>query len=536
MCVDTSGRRSTSAIRGFGIASLAAIALAVALVNTPARAQNTFAPAAASATVPAAVSKPLAPPYEGQFKSETLAGGTINKFSVLQPSTNFKSVSTKLNWCVDRQQGGEIECKTADNGIFVSTKAPDSEKPGKTNFGIQIPDPPGSGPFASIAEITITADTINGPQRLFQGKLPVGVFWFPLAITLLVVAFIYPGCAAGAWFVSQSRYLKQKQAAKPNEKVPDPPSYWVFLDPVELTKNPYGRGSIAKLQIFVFSFIVFGLLLFHALRTGLLANMSVDVLYLMGLSAYGAAGGKLAFTAARRLSLENWTWLRRKGWLTVTGDIADRAKWSDLFIDNDTKEIDPYRFQMAIFSLVVAIALIKTSATGLDAFHIPNELLALLGISQTIFIGGQAIDRGGYRELDTKLTEVRKREDTFRELTAKAKPAVPAPPARPSSLLAPQDAGKSQGADGQPQAPTSDEAEAERKAFKAAVAQAKEMFVAIYGQQIGTLPAALRMADRMEPETFDQVGTQDVTSDLVTLRNSYYGGTRPGADEASRGR
>ena len=496
------------------------------------------APAPNASTTANPNAKAQVPAYEGQFKSDTLAGGTVNKFSVAQASTNLKTVTTKLKWCANNPNNFDrLECNTEDNGIFVSTKAPENAGiEAKTSLGIQIPAPPGWFPLAPIAEITIEADTAEGPKTLFHGSLPVSVLWFPLAVTLLVVAFVYPGCSAGAWYVGQRRYLKQKQTAKPNEKVSDPPSFWASLDPVELTKNPYGRGSIAKLQIFLFSFIVFALLLFHALRTGLLANMSVDLLYLMGLSAYGAAGGKLASVANRRLSLENWAWLRRKGWLTVTGDVANRAKWSDLFIDSDTKEVDPYRFQMAIFSLVVGVALIKTSATGLDAFHIPNELLALLGISQTIFIGGQAIDRGGYQELDKKLDDVRKHEDTYRELKAKAKPAAPAP--APDALSVGQVlAGKPQSPDGEQTAPTSQDVDAERKAFKAGVAQAKEMFVAIYGQQIGTLPLALRQADRMEPEEYDQVGTQDYTADLVTLRNTYYGGARETADEKGyRGR
>ena len=543
MCDETNGlRRRVARALGFAGRCLPAVAIAAALLVAPARAQNQTAPAPSvppNASAPAGpTAKAQIPAYEGKFNSETLAGGTINKFTVGQASTNLKTIRAKLKWCANNPNNFDrLECSTEDNGIFLATKAPDNDgATARTNLGIQIPAPAGWFPLTPIAEIAIDADTPDGPKTLFQGSMPVSVFWFPLTITLLVVAFVYPGCSAGAWYVGQRRYLKQKQSAKPNEKVPDPPNFWTFLDPVELTKNPYGRGSIAKLQIFLFSFIVFALLFFHALRTGLLANMSVGLLYLMGLSAYGAAGGKLASVANRRLSLENWAWLRRKGWLTATGDVANRAKWSDLFIDNDTKEIDPYRFQMAIFSLVVAVALIKTSATGLDAFHIPNELLALLGISQTIFIGGQAIDRGGYQELDTKLDEVRKHEDTYREMKAKAKPLAPAP--APDALSVGQVlAGKPPNPDGAPAAPTPQDVDVERKAFKAAVAQAREMFVAIYGQQIGTLPLALRQADRMEPEDFDQAGTQDYTADLVTLRNTYFGGTRETADEkGSRGR
>ena len=375
----------------------------------------------------------------------------------------------------------------------------------------------------------------GGPQTLFRGNLQVSALWLPLALTLLIVLLVYPGCPAAFWYVAQRSYLEKKKAAKPNEQLDEPPSLWTAIDPVELTKNSYGRGSIAKLQFFVLSFIVFALLLFHTLRIGLFANVSVNLLYLIGLSAYGAAAARLVFLANRRLSLENWVWLRRKGWLPADGDIAPRAKWSDLLINAGSSEIDPYRFQLAIISLVTAVVLLKAGTTNLNAFHIPGEFLALFGISLTIFIIGQTIGRSGYRELDNAIGKARKHEDAFRELKAKAKPAAhPPPPTRPGQLLSGELDRIPQGANGQ--AASTNDAEIERRAFKAAVAQAKEMFVALYGPQIGAPPLALLQADRMEPEEHDQADGQDYTSDLVSLRNTYFSGGRQGIEEGQRGR
>ena len=109
-----------------------------------------------------------------------------------------------------------------------------------------------------------------------------------------VLALIYPGCAAVSWGINSARFRRHVKRMPKGADIEDAPKFWPSLDPVELTKSAYGRASIAKLQIFIFSFIVFGLLLFNVLRTGLLANMSKDVLYLMGISAVGAAGGKIA--------------------------------------------------------------------------------------------------------------------------------------------------------------------------------------------------------------------------------------------------
>ena len=119
-------------------------------------------------------------------------------------------------------------------------------------------------------------------------------------------------------------------------------------------------------------------------------------------------------------------------------------------------------------------------------------------------------------------------------MKAKAKPVAPPPPTRPGQLLSGELDRLPQGANGQ--AALTNDAEIERRAFKAAVAQAKEMFVALYGPQIGAPPLALSQADRMEPEEHDQAGGQDYTSDLVSLRNTYFGGARQGAEEGTRSR
>jgi hypothetical protein len=54
----------------------------------------------------------------------------------------------------------------------------------------------------------------------------------------------------------------------------------------------------------------------------------------------------------------------------------------------------------------------------LATFQIPQELLTLLGLSQIIFIGGKAIDKSAYNDLDDKLTEVWQHEKSFQEATS----------------------------------------------------------------------------------------------------------------------
>src|SRR5205814_1224541 len=77
------------------------------------------------------------------------------------------------------------------------------------------------------------------------------------------------------------------------------------------------------------------------------------------------------------------------------------------------KEFDVYSFQMAVFSLIVAVALITTNLAGIEPFHIPAALLGLLGISQGVFIAGRATGTSAYQDLDKMLDEVRNQSNAY---------------------------------------------------------------------------------------------------------------------------
>jgi len=66
---------------------------------------------------------------------------------------------------------------------------------------------------------------------------------------------------------------------------------------------------------------------------------------------------------------------------------------------------------MAIFSLIVAVSLITTNLAGIVAFHIPPELLGLLGLSQSRRQGRAGTSP--YQELDKTLTDVRTKEGLY---------------------------------------------------------------------------------------------------------------------------
>src|SRR5207302_3333522 len=76
------------------------------------------------------------------------------------------------------------------------------------------------------------------------------------------------------------------------------------LNPVSITAGVLGDGSISQLQVFGFSLLVASLMFFLWLWTGLLANISQDLLILMGISSSGAVGAKYAATLKSQLSAD----------------------------------------------------------------------------------------------------------------------------------------------------------------------------------------------------------------------------------------
>jgi hypothetical protein len=153
--------------------------------------------------------------------------------------------------------------------------------------------------------IVETIPAMSGNRPLFGGEAYITVFWQPLLVTLLVLGSIYPGCAAVYCYMRTRNYKRDKARLSDAEtsELEPPPTFLTSLDPVRITADPWGRASLGKPQIFLFSLIVFGILLFNLLRRDILAATSTDVLALLGISA---AGGKIAYAKNRRLSFENF--------------------------------------------------------------------------------------------------------------------------------------------------------------------------------------------------------------------------------------
>jgi hypothetical protein len=214
-----------------------------------------------------------------------------------------------------------------------------------------------------------------------------------------------------------------------------------YLDPVYMTSGSDGKGSLSKLQILFFSLIVFGLLTYIVLRTGVLSDLSGTVLLLLGIAGVGSAAAKGTDVQRNRIDSDNWAWFILKHWLPPGGlAAANDAKWRDI-VESDG-EFDVYRFQSLIFSLVVGVALLAAGINQLASFTIPEALLGILGLSQVVYIGGKLVAPPATSELNDATTKLIGLESDFITSAAAAPDPTPPPNTSPSAPPASLDAAK----------------------------------------------------------------------------------------------
>jgi hypothetical protein len=189
------------------------------------------------------------------------------------------------------------------------------------------------------------------------------------------------------------------------------------LDPVVLTANAFHKGSIQKLQVLLFSFLVTGMVLSFVLTLGVLSDLSGTVALLLGISAVGAAVAQKTTTTRDRLSFENWAWLIRKGILPINEEDSAGPRWSDLVMTG--REFDVYKLQTLIFSVVVAVALLFSGQEHLSSFTVPQTLLGILGLSQVAYVAGTLVGPPSIADLDQAIKKLRETESKLQTAVAR---------------------------------------------------------------------------------------------------------------------
>jgi len=335
-----------------------------------------------------------------QFDSPTLPEDMVVDLTVLQPYKNWQAdeVYALLVWENDTAGNAQNSLASEDYAEIplIAMKSKQSEKFGEqTTLSLRIPPVPGNWALWNKATIHVVVTTKGKINFTFTDRVHISRKMPSALIAGLVVLLLYILAA-----IAYSRGLKNAQRRP------------FTLDPMKMTAGMYGRASISQFQVFLFSMLVAGMMIFAWLRTGVLLELSEDLLYLLGISALGAGASKYTSVVKRRPKTEVRSYLRAKGWLPPETEVNESgARWQNL-LRTDGK-LDIYKFQMALFSLVVATALLSAGIADLGVIEIPNTLLTLLGMSQTVYVGGKAISQTNVVEFEKNVKEMQVAEDAY---------------------------------------------------------------------------------------------------------------------------
>lgn len=150
-----------------------------------------------------------------------------------------------------------------------------------------------------------------------------------------------------------------------------------------------GQASLSQLQMLLFTLIVATLLFYQWLRTGLLQDLSTDLLYLIGISTAGTAATQVAMAIRKHLDPPTYAYVQQLGWFTAPIVEAEgKGRPSGLLLTN--RRFDIYKFQMLVFTCVIAAYVVASGANELGNVQISDTLLTLMGMSQGAYVGGRA--------------------------------------------------------------------------------------------------------------------------------------------------
>ena len=197
-----------------------------------------------------------------------------------------------------------------------------------------------------------------------------------------------------------------------------------ILDPRKIIAGSNRVASLSSFQMMFFTLVVLWLSIYWLLQAGVLVELQGDLAILLGIAGSGTILGKATDTSRSMLSQVNFSWIRQKGWIEkdlIEGKYDDRKPRLFDLITTDGK-FDVSRFQALGFTLVIGAALLWegileniAGSSGVNAFEfsVGPTYLALIGVSQGLYVGGKFSQKDSTKQLDATLNEVRKKEQAF---------------------------------------------------------------------------------------------------------------------------
>jgi hypothetical protein len=257
-------------------------------------------------------------------------------------------------------------------------------------------------------------------------RRPLNVSYLPVYVSPLEWSIIITAAIGLAVYYAAARALRMVsgQNLTANQS-------W---NPVRITAGPDNRGSLSTLQVFFFTVLVFVMLAFVLMRTGMLSDLSTTILELLGISGIGATAAKGADSSRSAIEPANQAWLQGKGWYDApSARPAGQPTFYDL-ISSDGN-FDVYRYQSFLFSAAVGGALFIGGISQLASFTVPQNILGILGLSQVVYIAGKLVSPNSAAQINAVITDLRNAEADFRHAALIYQPPAGAAPLTPPANL-----------------------------------------------------------------------------------------------------
>jgi hypothetical protein len=141
-----------------------------------------------------------------------------------------------------------------------------------------------------------------------------------------------------------------------------------------------GYASLSQLQIVLWTIVVGMSAIYVMTLSGNLISISEGTLVLLGIASGTALAARIPAPGQQAA-------------VTPTrAEPAANPEWSDLIIpDRATREIDVTRLQMLAFTLITAAFVLIKVVVDYEIPSIPANFLVLMGISNSVYIGGQRL-------------------------------------------------------------------------------------------------------------------------------------------------
>ena len=272
----------------------------------------------------------------------------------------------------------------------------------------------------TIVSVDIPADAPGfwTKQNLYiyqcsSGSRPFNVSYLPVYVSPFASSILFTLLIGFAVYYAAAKALRHLS----NQTLTGL-QYW---NPIRITAGPDNRGSLSTFQVFFFTLLVFVMLAFVLMRTGVLSDLSTTVLELLGISGIGAAAAKGTDSSKTSIDPANRAWLLNKGWFD-SPNVRPDAQPTFLDLISSDGNFDVYRFQSLLFSAAVGGALFIGGVSQLSSFTVPQNILGILGLSQVVYIAGKLVGENSASQINAVITDLRGAEAEFREAALTYRP------------------------------------------------------------------------------------------------------------------